>query len=115
MAERAIPKPYRIPRRRSKLRRGPIGIPPEQWRNPAYLDFLRQCPCEVCGRRPCDPAHGPVNGMSSKGPDAGAIPLCREHHEEMHDLNWPAFEILRGINREKAATKHWAAFLIWRK
>ena len=59
-----------------------------------------------------DPAHGPVNGRGSKGPDNEAIPLCRYHHEEQHRLGWPAFESKYGFSREKEAAAHYAAFLL---
>lgn len=86
---------------------------PERWRNPGYLAFLREYgKCIACMGRfgPCDPAHGPVNGTGSKGPDAEAIPLCRMHHDEQHKLNWPAFAALYGFNREKNAVAWWTLY-----
>ncbi len=105
----------RIPARRpGKPRRGPAGIPPDQWRNEKYLQFLRDHGvCVVCHWKyaKCDPAHGPVNGRGSKGPDAGAIPLCRMHHDEQHEPGgWPAFQAKYGFDREKQAAVWWAAF-----
>lgn len=95
-------------------RRGPAGIDPERWRNPGYLKFLREeGVCEACWPRtflPCDPCHGPANGMASKGPDAEAVPLDRVHHEMQHKLGWPAFEELYGFSREKEAAKWWARY-----
>ena len=96
-------------------------------RDRGYLDWLRdECRCVVCvilkmcyrdrrcasGSMPIDPAHGPVNGRGSKGPDNEAIPLCRYHHEEQHRLGWPAFESKYGFSREKEAAAHYAAFLL---
>lgn len=63
---------------------------------------------------PIDPAHGPVNGGSSKGPDDGAIPLCRYHHEEMERLRWPKFEAKYGFSRATEAKAHYAAYLLTR-
>lgn len=57
-----------------------------------------------------DPAHGPVNGMSSKGPDSGAIPLTREYHEEQTRIGWPAFEKKYSIDRAAIAAEHYARF-----
>ena len=112
IARNVRPKPRRATPRRVSVDR-----------NPAYLDFLRTyAKCSVShpvhrtvslGR--CDPAHGPVNGMGSKGPDSGAIPLCRLHHEEQHRLGWPAFEAKYGIDREKEAAAFHALYLIWRE
>lgn len=109
----------RIPaRRKGGPRRGPAGIPPEQWRNPAYLAFLREegtCCVPGCGLKHCDPAHGPVNGRGSKGPDAEAIPLCRRHHEIQTRLGWAAFEREFEIDRAHWAASYWVAFLVWRE
>ena len=114
-----------VNRKRAKPRRGPM-------RDPGYLLFLRcDCKCVACAilgcgaRRalnPCnwasvtiDPAHGPVNGRSSKGPDNEAIPLCSHHHEEQHRVGWPAFEAKYGFSREKEAAAHYAAYLLVRE
>jgi hypothetical protein len=105
-------------RKRSKPRRVSVD------RDPGYLAFLRERKCVACmakGKRgpgtyyeihSCDPAHGPVNGMGSKGPDSGAIPLCRAHHEEQHRINWPAFEAKYSIDREKEAMAHHAVYVM---
>lgn len=100
-----------------------------------YLDWLRDQKCVAClvfirgsAREhpgglncerdykgifePCDPAHGPINGASSKGPDNEAIPLCRHHHMEQHQIGWPAFEVKYGIDRAKEAVVRYAAYLI---
>jgi hypothetical protein len=109
----------RIPaRRKGGARRGPAGIPPEQWRNPAYLAFLREegkCGVLHCGSRRCDPAHGPVNGRGSKGPDAEAAPLCRYHHERQHALGWTKFQEAYGYDRALEAAAWWAVWLIWKE
>lgn len=114
--------------RRSKPRRGPM-------RNPDYLAFLRERRCVVClieqngygitkgdeawcGRFGCgrvEAAHGPVNGMRSKGPDDGALPLGARHHREQHAIGWPAFEAKYGFSREKEAVAHRALYLIDRE
>ena len=113
-------------KRRSKPRR--VGVE----RNPGYLAWLRhECKCVAClcvGRRrldseeaartyanmPCDPMHGPPNGLGSKGPDSGAIPGCRYHHEEQTKIGWPAFEEKYGFSREKEASAHFSLYLIVR-
>lgn len=105
-----------IPRKRAKPRRGPL-------RDPGYLAFLREEGyCAVAlgftgrwthGR--CEAAHGPVNGMRSKGPDNGAIPLCSEHHREQHQLGWPAFEAKHHMNRAETAKMWYTAYQIWKE
>lgn len=102
-----------IPRRRSKPRRTSI------MRDRKYLDWLvyevRICTVPGCHVGPCDPAHGPPAGMRVKGPDDGAIPLCRRHHDEMHRLNWGPFEAKYAFSREKEAAIHYGAYLIWKE
>lgn len=123
-------------RRPGKPRRGPANIPAEEWRNPAYLQFLREeGRCVAClaedfrevllsnfgqfsrkfSRAPrgvCDPMHGPPNGTSQKGPDSCAIPGCREHHEEQTRIGWPAFEEKYHFSRELEARAYFAAFTL---
>jgi hypothetical protein len=106
-------------RRTGKPRRGPNGIPAEEWRNPGYLDYLRVMgTCVVCPSLKlsnfCDPCHGPVNGMRSKGPDAGAIPMCRYHHEEQTRIGWDEFERVYGFERAFAASVWWIEYQAWK-
>lgn len=111
-------KRYAAPSRRraGKPRRGPPDIPADRWRNPGYLQFLRnEGKCLICQGRGCDPAHGPVNGQSSKGPDSGAGPLCRAHHDEQHRIGWHSFECRYGFSREIESAVWWSAYQIWRE
>ena len=102
-----------IKKRRAGVRRGPVGVPSEKWRNSRYLKFLREFGyCAVCASSGCDPCHGPVNGMSSKGPDAEAIPMCREHHNEQTRLGWPKFEDAHGFDRKTIARLWWNSFIL---
>lgn len=101
----------RLKAKRSTVRRVSV------LRAPKYLAELRLMYCEIgvkFGSEQCssvtDPAHGPVNGMGSKGPDSGAIPLCRSHHREQHQIGWPRFERKYGINREEVAARTFAAW-----
>ena len=68
-----------------------------------------------CVMTACDPAHGPVNGKGSKGPDNEALPLCRVHHAEQHRVGWPAFEARYGFSREGEAAVWWLAWKIYRE
>jgi hypothetical protein len=97
-------------------------------RDKGYLAFLRrEFGCVVCRTilinhaslvlrtyGACDAAHGPVNGMASKGPDDGVIPLCRMHHKEQHYIGWPGFEARYKIDRAALAAEHYAAYLVWK-
>jgi hypothetical protein len=98
-------------------------------RDAGYLEWLRDRRCVACvqlkmiyrdrlcasGSMPIDPAHGPVNGARSKGPDNEAIPLCRHHHEEQHRIGWPAFQEKYGFSREKEAATHYLAYQLSRE
>ena len=100
-------------------------------RDRGYLDFLKERVCIACrseiNRSPTgtwpmrklfceiDPAHGPVNGSGSKGPDNEAVPICRRHHREQHAIGWPAFEKRYGFSREAEAKVFWAAYQIWKE
>lgn len=115
-------KPVRK-RRPGPPRRGPADVPAEQWRNPDFLDFLRnEGRCKACQvehpewwhARPKEPMHGPPNGRSQKGPDAGAIPGCWPHHKEQTTIGWTAFEAKYGFSREVEARVWWGAFVILR-
>lgn len=105
-----------IPRRRTKPRRGPM-------RDREYLAFLRgECKCAVglrctCFARVggCEAAHGPVNGMRSKGPDNEAIPLCPSHHREQHGIGLAAFEVKYGFDWKMEAAAHYKTYLIWKE
>jgi len=106
-----------IPRRRKKPRQVSVV------RDRKYLDWLHDRRCVacvkmnrslseewfVCGRL-ADPAHGPPNGLGSKGPDDGAIPLGRKHHEEQTRIGWVEFEDKYMFYREAEAKAHYAAF-----
>lgn len=97
-----------IPRKKAKARRVSV------FRDPAYLKFLRdECACVVCHdtRLRCDAAHGPVNGMGSKGPDNEAVPLCRRHHQEQHQIGWLPFLHLYQVNWIWEAAAHYERYL----
>lgn len=53
----------------------------------AYLKWIRQLPCSVCGDDTgCDPHHlkGLKQGKNMKS-DVLVIPLCRRHHDAFHN------------------------------
>ena len=96
-------------------------------RCPKYLAWLKGRRCVACyqevrGEAPItvaswiiDAAHGPVNGGSSKGPDDGAISLCRFHHQEQHLMGWTAFQVMYGFSRATEAKAHYTAYLLTRE
>ena len=76
----------RLPTRRRKPRRGPVRLP-------EYRAWVRQQECCVCGStRHIDPAHIGPHGFGQKAPDTSCVPLCRQHHEELHAIGRKRFE-----------------------
>ncbi len=58
-----------------------------------YLAAVRQLPCLVCRRSPCDAAHirmadehrsKPPTGIGERPSDRWAVPLCHECHMKQH-------------------------------
>jgi hypothetical protein len=78
-AEQAIePPPNEPPKVQPKLNRR---------RNKEHLAFVASQPCVVCKREPCDAHHvkfaQPI-AMGRKVSDEYTVPLCRDHHHELH-------------------------------
>lgn len=66
-------------------------------KDPDYLDWIRGCPCLVCGARPAQAHHAGPRGFGAKTPDRQAVPLCWRHHdrqsaESVHALGPAEFE-----------------------
>lgn len=114
----AIGRNQAVKRKRSGSGRR-VSVP----RDRKYLDWLKTQVCAVTwaifsrGERISysyeviiDPAHGPVNGIGSKGSDDGAIPMTRAFHEEQTLIGWPKFEKKYGIDRAAIAAEHYARF-----
>jgi hypothetical protein len=64
-------------------------------RNKAHLAFVASQPCLVCQRTPCDAHHlkfAQPRSLGRKVSDEFTVPLCREHHQELHrhgnELAW---------------------------
>src|SRR3954470_21727609 len=64
-------------------------------RNKAHLIFVASQPCLVCQRTPCDAHHlrfAQARSLGRKVSDEFTVPLCREHHQELHrhgnELAW---------------------------
>jgi hypothetical protein len=56
-------------------------------RSKAHLAFVAAQPCLVCRRSPCDAHHlkfAQPRCLGRKVSDEFAVPLCREHHHELH-------------------------------
>ncbi len=58
------------------------------WRSRKYLDWVKSQPCVMCGAPSDDPHHligvGHMGGTGMKAPDSMVMPVCRHHHNEIH-------------------------------
>ena len=72
----------------------------------AYLKWIRTQPCLVCGRWSIAHhlMHAEPSAMGKKSGDNWAVPLCADHHTDLHrfgdELTWWA---MRGIDPIKWA------------
>ena len=60
---------------------------PIRRRNKAHLAFVAEQPCLICKRSPCDAHHlkfAQPNTLGRKVSDEFTVPLCRDHHNELH-------------------------------
>ena len=60
---------------------------PIRRRNKAHLIFVAAQPCLICKRSPCDAHHlkfAQPQSLGRKVSDEFTVPLCREHHHELH-------------------------------
>lgn len=79
----------------------------DRLRDPSYLSHIRQMPCLVCGRSPSEAHHllrGRERGVSLKAGDDWVVPLCNQHHRQLHeDGNEEIFFALEGVNAYRKA------------
>jgi hypothetical protein len=76
-------------------RRGPdlpttertVPLKPHRLRNKRHREFVAAQACVVCGRKPSDAHHlrfAQPRALGRKVSDEFTVPLCREHHRELH-------------------------------
>jgi len=73
-----------------------------------YLDFVRDLPCVICGDTQVSPHHLIRIGMGrdrnkSLKAHYSAIPLCSNHHRNLHDIGEITFSDKHSINLWKRA------------
>ncbi|MEX0746676.1 MAG: hypothetical protein WD275_01665 [Rhodothermales bacterium] len=72
-------------------------------RDDQYLEFVRQHPCAVC-RRPGEAHHAfGERGAGIKASDFATIPLCRDHHSELHAMGRASFERIYDLDMAEVA------------
>jgi hypothetical protein len=85
-------------------------------RNKAHLAFVSVQPCLVCQRSPCDAHHlkfAQPRSLGRKVSDEFTVPLCRDHHHELHHHgNERAWWANLQIDAIKAANELWTATLL---
>ena len=60
---------------------------PQRWQCEDYTRYVKALPCVVCNQQADDPHHLIGHGqgkMGGKAHDLFTIPLCRQHHDELH-------------------------------
>ena len=73
-------------------------------RDPKHLTFVRSCGCCVPGCRSRTAVHAhhvrtsKNSGMGMKPSDRETVPLCAEHHQELHTKGNRTFEARHGID-----------------
>ena len=74
---------------------------PKRLRDKAHLKFVASQPCLVCGRQPSDSHHlrfAQSRAIGLKVSDEFTVPLCRGHHQELHQVGneegwWAKYQI----------------------
>jgi hypothetical protein len=79
-----------------------------------HLAWIRSLSCLVpgCRVRGCDPHHvreGTGGGTGLKPGDDKAVPLCHEHHMELHDRGRRTFAARHRLDLVEQAARLWAA------
>lgn len=87
---------------------------PERVRSRRYLNYVATFPCLVCRQEGADPHHlqFPQPKGTIKTGDQWAVPVCRKHHDEIHQggIRETTFWALRGIDPTLWAIYHWDKF-----
>jgi len=66
-------------------------------RSTMYLDYVRSIPCIICDQQ-AQAHHVEAGGVGMKGSDYATLPLCAEHHRELHDRGDATFRQWHGID-----------------
>src|SRR5438045_9504680 len=89
---------------------------PVRHRTKAHLLFIAAQPCLICQRSPCDAHHlkfAQARSLGRKVSDEFTVPLCRDHHVELHrhgdEMAWWANLQMAPL---EAAKELWSATLL---
>jgi ERF superfamily len=85
-------------------------------RNKVHLGFVAAQPCLICRRLPCDAHHlrfAQPRSLGRKVSDEFTVPLCREHHQQLHrNGNEAAWWANVQIAPTEVAKRLWEASLL---
>jgi glucose dehydrogenase len=73
----------------------PVTQKTKPFRSKKYTDWVKSLPCCVCGTDQCiDPHHlkGHGHGGTRKADDRLTMPLCAEHHHNLHHYGHNRFD-----------------------
>ena len=59
---------------------------PIRIKNPKLLQIIREQPCVICHRSPCDPDHIVTRGAGGDDTPSNLWPLCRSCHTLRHSI-----------------------------
>lgn len=100
------PLPKKNGKRREKAFRRAYG-------SKERVEWTRLHGCVVCARVPCDNAHVVGGGMGRKADADRIVPLCREHHDDLHRFGLATFQRVYLTDLPWAAELHAAAWREW--
>lgn len=75
-------------------------------RNKKYLAYIQTLDCIVCKRKRVDAHHVYTGGVGLKCSDYLTIPLCREHHSEIHNTGKKMFQVKYQVNIKDLLTMY---------
>lgn len=101
-----------LPPRIAKRLPEPGRTRPREGMSQGHLAFIRSLPCCVCAAEPAGEAHHLLcvegRGMGRKAADRWTVPLCHQHHMDLHaaggEETWFA---ARGIDARALASRLW--------
>jgi hypothetical protein len=65
---------------------------PKRTKDDEALQYVREKPCAVCSRNPpSDPHHITTRGAGGGDTKENLVALCREHHNEIHNIGQTRF------------------------
>lgn len=83
----------------------------ERLRSPRHLAWIRTLPCSVPGCNSDDMhAHHVRKGAGTgmKPADGNCVPLCLDHHSELHLGGGRSFEVRYGVDLSAIAARLWS-------